>query len=159
MKWIKLFESFVSEYDNKYIEDVCVSLIDYNLKLVDVRENKAIAFPKDKTIVTDINDFDMSLTYESLILSIKSIKWSFLINKESFCEDLDDIIYHLESKFNLKLECIFFNTSSPHLYSTETSSFVIYYKFLEDFKKNLVKLEGDEIKFTTLDIMFKKLNI
>ena len=159
MKWIKLFESFVSEYDNKYIEDVCVSLIDYNLKLVDVRENKAIAFPKDKTIVTDINDFDMSLTYESLILSIKSIKWSFLINKESFCEDLDDIIYHLESKFNLKLECIFFNKSSPHLYSTETSSFFIYYKFLEDFKKNLVKLEGDEIKFTTLDIMFRKLNI
>ena len=78
MKWIKLFESFVSEYDNKYIEDVCVSLIDYNLKLVDVRENKAIAFPKDKTIVTDINDFDMSLTYESLILSIKSINLDIL---------------------------------------------------------------------------------
>ena len=68
MKWIKLFESFDREYDVNYIEDVCLSLSDYNLKLNDVKEGTAIQFPKDKTIVTNSDDFDMSLYYESLVL-------------------------------------------------------------------------------------------
>ena len=83
MKWIKLFESFDREYDVNYIEDVCMALSDYNLKLNDVKEGSAIQFPKDKTIVTDSDDFDMSLSYESLVLSIKPIEGGFLINKES----------------------------------------------------------------------------
>jgi hypothetical protein len=153
MKWIKLFESFFdNDYDVNYIEDVCMSLNDYNLKLNDVKEGTAIQFPKDKTIVTDSDDFDMSLTYESLVLSIKPIEGGFLINKESFYEDLDDIIYHMESKFNLKLECIFFNTGS-----------CFYYKSLEYFKQDRIQsgLFGnlrEKIRFISLDIMFKKLN-
>jgi hypothetical protein len=156
MKWIKLFESFDSEYDVNYIEDVCMSLNDYNLKLNDVKEGSAIQFPKDKNIITDSDDFDMSLSYESLILNIKPIEENFLINKESFYEDLDDIIYHMESKFNLKLECIFFNTGS-----------CFYYKSLEYFKQNtppydvngrLIEPNAWKIRFITLDIMFRKLN-
>ena len=153
MKWIKLFESFFdNDYDINYIEDVCLSLSDYNLELNDVKEGSAIQFPKDKTIVTDSDDFDMSLTYESLVLSIKPIEGGFLINKESFYEDLDDIIYHMESKFNLKLECIFFNTGS-----------CFYYKSLEYFKQDRIQsgLFGnlrEKIIFIRFDIMFKKLN-
>jgi hypothetical protein len=156
MKWIKLFESFDSEYDVNYIEDVCMSLNDYNLKLNDVKEGSAIQFPKDKNIITDSDDFDMSLSYESLILNIKPIEENFLINKESFYEDLDDIIYHMESKFNLKLECIFFNTGS-----------CFYYKSLEYFKQDpVVRVMyspqfgnlREKIRFIRLDIMFKKLN-
>lgn len=153
MKWIKLFESFFdNDYDINYIEDVCMALSDYNLELNDVKEGSAIQFPKDKTIVTDSDDFDMSLTYESLVLSIKPIEGGFLINKESFYEDLDDIIYHMESKFNLKLECIFFNTGS-----------CFYYKSLEYFKQDRIQsgLFGnlrEKIIFIRFDIMFKKLN-
>ena len=127
-----------------------MALSDYNLKLNDVKEGSAIQFPKDKTIVTDSDDFDMSLSYESLVLSIKPIEGGFLINKESFYEDLDDIIYHMESKFNLKLECIFFNTGS-----------CFYYKSLEYFKQIMIVWMSsglEKIRFISLDIMFKKLN-
>jgi hypothetical protein len=127
MKWIKLFESFDSEYDVNYIEDVCMSLNDYNLKLKDVKEGSAKEM-KDKDIVTDINDFDLSMTYKSLVLNIKPIEGDSLTNKELFYDDLDDIIHHLESKFNLKLECIFFNEGS--------SWGLVYYRFLKDFKSS-----------------------
>jgi hypothetical protein len=156
MKWIKLFESFDIVYDFKYIEDVCAPLSDYNLKLNDVKEGSAIQFPKDKDIVTNINDFDISMTYKSLVLDIKPIEGDSLTNKESFYEDLDDIIYHMESKFNLKLECIFFNCGS-----------CFYYKSLEYFKQNtprydvngrLIEPNAWKIRFITLDIMFRKLN-
>jgi len=155
MKWIKLFESFDREYDVNYIEDVCLSLSDYNLKLNDVKEGTAIQFPKDKTIVTDSDDFDMSLSYESLVLSIKSIEGGFLIKKESFYEDLDDIIYHMESKFNLKLECIFFNTGHCFYYK----SMNLFTSFIRrNFAPTRNEVGLEKIRFISLDIMFKKLN-
>ena len=155
MKWIKLFESFDREYDVNYIEDVYLSLSDYNLKLNDVKEGTAIQFPKDKTIVTNSDDFDMSLSYESLVLSIKPIEGDFLIKKESFYEDLDDIIYHMESKFNLKLECIFFNTGYCFYYKS-MDLFTSFIRRNFEPTRNCVGLE--KIKFISLDIMFKKLN-
>jgi hypothetical protein len=156
MKWIKLFESFGSEYDVDYIEDVCMSLNDYNLELNDVKEGSAKEMSKDKDIVTNINDFDNSIIYESLVLNIKSINnfqiggtgANFLTNRESFYDDLDDIIHHLESKFNLKLECIFFNEGFPWGF--------VYYRFLKDFKRLISR--GKNIQFIRFEIMFKKLN-
>jgi hypothetical protein len=157
MKWIKLFESFDIVYDFKYIEDVCAPLSDYNLKLNDVKEGSAIQFPKDKDIVTNINDFDISMTYKSLVLDIKPIEGDSLTNKESFYEDLDDIIYHMESKYNLNLECIYFNEMIKN-YGTG----VIYYRFLKDFKRTClfrypISMRKD-IPFIRFEIMFKKLN-
>jgi hypothetical protein len=163
MKWIKLFESFrqilstSSEYDVDYIEDVCLTLNDYNLKLSDVSEGSAREMPKNNNIVTNINDFDNSMTYKSLVLNIKTIEGDSLINKESFYEDLDDIIHHLESKFNLKLECIFFNEGM-----NKFGLGLVYYRFLEDFKRTCLFRypisSGKNIQFIRFEIMFKKLN-
>jgi hypothetical protein len=158
MKWIKLFESFEGEYDVDYIKDVCMTLHDYNLKLDDVKESSAIELPKDKDVVTDVNDFDRGITYKALVLGIKTIEdyqsvnnGNYLINKELFYDDLDDIIHHLESKFNLKLECIFIHAPTKLGFT--------YYRFLKDFKSNcLSKSPGENIYFFTFEIMFRKLN-
>lgn len=164
MKWIKLFESFGSEYDVDYIEDVCMTLNDYNLKLNDVEEGSATEMPKEKDIVTNINDFDVSMTYKSLVLNIKAIELglfhrNFLTNKELFYDDLDDIIHHLESKFNLKLECILFNEINGY---ANVNCSVVYYRFLKDFKRScLLRYPismGKNIPFITFEIMFRKLN-
>jgi hypothetical protein len=163
MKWIKLFDSFFdNEYDINYVEDVCMTLSDYNLELNDVKEGSAKEMPKNKDILTNINDFDNSIIYESLVLDIKSInnfqiggiEANFLTNKELFYDDLDDIIHHLESKFNLKLECIFFNEGFPWGF--------VYYRFLKDFKSSCLLRypisRGKNIPFIRFEIMFKKLN-
>lgn len=146
MKYIKLFEGFEDnvDFNIEELEDILISMSDYGFNFEDAYTGTAIKIDRD--YIDNSSYFSVNKdSYNHFSIQFKSEDYSYL--NDNFFEDLKYIVEHVESRYNVKLHCIF-TSALKH----------VYYKNLNIFKNKLREVfkSGDiRVKYNRLDLMFE----
>lgn len=145
MKYLKLFENFdIDSFDIEELEDILISISDYGFKFEDAYTGSAIKINRD--YVDNASYFSINKeSYKHFSIKFKSQGYSFL--NDDFFQELSFIIEHIESRYNVKLHCIF-TSGLKH----------VYYKNVDVFRNKLRQILPDgeiRVKYNRLELMFE----
>lgn len=119
LKTYKLFESDIwskkelkANIDLEDIKDIFSELKDNNLYVFDIGIGSAISM-NGRKVITDPDDFDPHCeTIDSVSLRLKRISDDGIIVDDDFFNELEYAIKHIESKYKLKVNSIFYRTTA-----------------------------------------------
>lgn len=154
MKYIKLFEKFQEkDFNIEYLEDILIPILDYGFEFDDVSVGWFSSNRYFSAIRAKVNNLPshFSLSREEMNkrrynnFSIRLKSTDYFYYSEDFFEELQFIIDHVESKYDLKLNCIYTSSLSKH----------VYYKNVNIFK-DIIRESGDvSVKYNKMDLMFE----
>lgn len=158
MKYLKLFENFdIDSFDIEELEDILISISDYGFKFEDVSTGSAIKINRD--YVDNASYFSINEeSYKHFSIKFKSQGYSFL--NDDFFQELSFIIEHIESRYNIKLHCIFTSMAISWVNRSRSPTGLkhVYYKNVDVFRNKLRSIFADgeiRVKYNKLELMFE----